>query len=202
VVAGSAGLLGGNAWGLAVGSRPGWSSIPGLVLGACGIAAPLGGRSQPEQLAPVAAAGLLALVLDFLGVSGPPRGIPGAVLLAGAAVGFGSSRSAVRLPPLASVVAAAGLVAHALVGLILLSLGLVAPPWAVIALLAAWGRPARRGAPAASPTAAGRARPRSQRRPGVRAVVRGRCLPRLDAVTPRQSASAAGSVSRGWSTAP
>jgi hypothetical protein len=86
----------------------------------------------------VAAAGLLALVLDFLGVSGPPRGIPGAVLLAGAAVGFGSSRSAVRLPPLASVVAAAGLVAHALVGLILLSLGLVAPPWAVIALLAAW----------------------------------------------------------------
>ena len=32
VVAGSAGLLGGNAWWLAVGSRPAWYSIPGLVL--------------------------------------------------------------------------------------------------------------------------------------------------------------------------
>jgi hypothetical protein len=137
VVAGSAGLLGGTAWGLAVGSRPAWYSIPGLVLGALGIAAALGGRSRPEQVAPVAA-GLLALVLDFLGVSGPPRGIPGAALLAGAAVASGSSRPAVRLPPLASVVAAAGLAAHALVGLALLPLGLVAPPWAVIALLAAW----------------------------------------------------------------
>jgi hypothetical protein len=80
-------------------------------------------------VAPVAAAaGLLALVLDFHGVSGPRRGIPGAALLAGAAVGFGSSRPAVRLPPLASVVADAGLAAHALVGLVLLTLGLVAPP--------------------------------------------------------------------------
>jgi hypothetical protein len=32
VVAGSAGLLGGNAWWLAVSSRPAWYSIPGLVL--------------------------------------------------------------------------------------------------------------------------------------------------------------------------
>ena len=85
-----------------------------------------------------AAVGLLALVLDFLGLSGPPRGIPGAALLAGAAVSFGSSRPAVGLPALASVVAAVGLAAHALVGLVLLTLGLVAPPWAVIALLAAW----------------------------------------------------------------
>jgi hypothetical protein len=139
VVAGSAGLLGGNAWGLAVGSRPAWASIPGLVLGALGLAAALGGRSRPEQVAPVAAAvGLLALVLDFLGLSGPPRVLPGAALLAGAAVASGSSRPAVRLPPLASLVAAAGLAAHALVGLLLLPLGLVAPPWAVIALLAAW----------------------------------------------------------------
>jgi hypothetical protein len=139
VVAGSAGLLGGNAWGLAVGSRPAWESIPGLVVGALGLAAALGGRSRPEQVVPVAAAaGLLALVLDFLGMSGPPRVLPGAALLAGAAVTSGSSRPAARLPPLASVVAAAGLAAHALVGLVLLPLGLVAPPWAVIALLAAW----------------------------------------------------------------
>jgi hypothetical protein len=139
VVAGSAGLLIGNAWWLAVGSRSAWSSIPGLFLGALGIAAALGGRSRPQQVAPVAVAvGLLALVLDFLGLSGPPRVMPGAVLLAGAAVVSGSSRPAVRLPPLAWVVAAAGLVAHALVGLLLLPLGLVAPPWAVIALLAAW----------------------------------------------------------------
>jgi hypothetical protein len=41
VVAGSAGLLGGNAWWLAVGSRPAWHSIPGLVLGALGLAAGL-----------------------------------------------------------------------------------------------------------------------------------------------------------------
>jgi hypothetical protein len=34
VVAGSAGLLGGNAWWLAVGSRPAWYSMPGLVLAA------------------------------------------------------------------------------------------------------------------------------------------------------------------------
>jgi hypothetical protein len=32
VVAGSAGLLGGNAWRLAVSSCPVWYSIPGLVL--------------------------------------------------------------------------------------------------------------------------------------------------------------------------
>jgi hypothetical protein len=139
VVAGSAGLLGGNAWWLAVGSRPAWASIPGLVVGALGLAAALGGRSRPEQVVPVAAAvGLLALVLDFLGMSGPPRVLPGAALLAGAAVTSGSSRPAARLPPLASVVAAAALAAHALVGLVLLTLGLVAPPWAVIALLAAW----------------------------------------------------------------
>jgi hypothetical protein len=56
-----------------------------------------------------AAAGLLALVLDLLGVSGPPRVLPGAVLLAGAAVASGSSRPVARLPPLASVAAAAGL---------------------------------------------------------------------------------------------
>jgi hypothetical protein len=139
VVAGGAGLLGGNAWWLAVGSRPAWYSIPGLVLGALALAAAFGGRSRPERGASVAAAvGLLALVLDFLGLSGPPRVIPGAALLAGAAVASGSSRPGVRLPPLASVVAAVGLAAQALVGLLLLPLGLVAPPWAVIALLAAW----------------------------------------------------------------
>ena len=139
VVAGSAGLLGGNAWWLAIGSRPAWYSIPGLVLGALGLAAALGGRSRPERGASVAAAvGLLALVLDFLGLSGPPRVIPGAALLAGAAVASRSSRPGARLPPLASMVAAVGLAAHALVGLFLLPLGLVAPPWAVIALLAAW----------------------------------------------------------------
>jgi hypothetical protein len=83
-----------------------------------------------------AAVGLLALALDFLGVSGPPRVIPGAALLAGAAVISASSRPAARLPPLASVVAAVGLAAHALVGLSCCRSG--APPWAVIALLAAW----------------------------------------------------------------
>ena len=36
------------------------------------------------------------------------------------------------------MVTAAGLAGQALVGLVLLSLGLVAPPWPVIALLAAW----------------------------------------------------------------
>jgi hypothetical protein len=63
VVAGSAGLLGGNAWWLAVGSRPAWYSIPGLVLGALGIAAALGVQSRPEQVAPVTAAGLLAVAV-------------------------------------------------------------------------------------------------------------------------------------------
>jgi hypothetical protein len=139
VVAGSAGLPGGNAWWLAVGSRPAWYSIPGLVLGALGLAAALGDRSRPERGASVAAAvGLLALVLDFLGLSAPPRVIPGAALLAGAAVASGSSRPGARLPPVASMVAAVGLAAQALVSLLWLPLGLVAPPWAVIALLVAW----------------------------------------------------------------
>ena len=75
VVAGSAGLLGGNAWWLAVGSRPAWYSIPGLVLGALGIAAALGVQSRPEQ---VTAAGLLA-------VAGRQRGRPLLAVIAPAA---------------------------------------------------------------------------------------------------------------------
>jgi hypothetical protein len=139
VVAGAAGLLGGNAWWLIVGPRPVWHTIPGMVLGVLGFAAAFAGWSRPERGALVAAAvGLVALVLDFLGLSGPPRVIGGAALLAGAAVTFGSSRPAARWAPLASVAAAVGLGAHALVGLLLLPLGLVAPPWAVIALLVAW----------------------------------------------------------------
>jgi hypothetical protein len=58
VVAGSAGLLGGNAWWLAVGSRPAWYSIPGLVLGALGIAA---------AASAALAAGLLYVGGTFLG---------------------------------------------------------------------------------------------------------------------------------------
>jgi hypothetical protein len=110
-----------------------------MVLGVLGLAAALAGWSQPGRGALVAAAvGLVALVLDFVGLSGPPRVIPGAALLAGAAVTVGSSRPAARLAPPASVAAAVGLAAHALVGLLLLPLGLVAPPLAVIALLVAW----------------------------------------------------------------
>jgi hypothetical protein len=87
LLGGSAGLLGGNAWWLAVGSRPAWYSIPGLVLGAW-VSPPPAGAGRDRTGASVAAAvGLLALMLDFL---------------------------------------------------FLLPLGLVAPPWAVIALLAAW----------------------------------------------------------------
>jgi hypothetical protein len=139
VVAGGGGLLGGNAWWLILGPRPVWHTIPGMVLGVLGLAAALAGWSQPGRGALVAAAvGLVALVLDFVGLSGPPRVIPGAALLAGAAVTVGSSRPAARLAPPASVAAAVGLAAHALVGLLLLPLGLVAPPLAVIALLVAW----------------------------------------------------------------
>ena len=139
VIAGGAALLGGSAWWLLVGPRSVWHTIPGMVLGVLGLAAALAGWSRRERGALVAAAaGLVALVLDFVGLSGPPRVLPGAALLAGAAVTFGSSRPAARLSPLASLAAAAGLAAHALVGLALLAVGLVAPPWAVIALLAAW----------------------------------------------------------------
>ena len=138
---GSAALLAGNALVLAAGlpEAAAWLAVPGLVAGGVSLAVGLRLWSAPRWAAAAAALGVLVLVLDLAGLSGPPRFIPGALLLAGAAVVAGSRRPAGRrLPPLSLVAVVAGAVAHAAVGLAIVPLGLVVPGWAVLLLLVVW----------------------------------------------------------------
>jgi hypothetical protein len=117
-----------------------WSVVIALT-GLVGLAAALLTRSRSGRAAAsMAAVGVLALIDDLAGASVPPRVLPGAILLVAAAVVAGDDASAAgrRVPPLARVVAWAGLVAHAVVGVVLLPVGLVATWWAVLALLVVW----------------------------------------------------------------
>jgi hypothetical protein len=117
-----------------------WSVVIALT-GLVGLAAALLRRSRSGRAAAsMAAVGVLALIDDLAGASVPPRVLPSAILLVAAAVVAGDDASAAgrRVPPLARVVAWAGLAAHAVVGVVLLPVGLVAPWWAVLALLVVW----------------------------------------------------------------
>jgi hypothetical protein len=117
-----------------------WSAVIALT-GLAGLAAALLTRSRPGRAAAsMAAVGVLALIDDLAGASVPPRVLPGAILLAAAAAVAGGDAPPPgrRVPPLAGMVAWAGLAAHGLVGVVLLPLGLVAPWWAVLALLVVW----------------------------------------------------------------
>jgi hypothetical protein len=118
-----------------------WSAVIALT-GLAGLAAALLTRSRPGRAAAsMTAVGVLALVDDLAGASVPPRVLPGAILLVAAAVVAGGDAPAAgrRVPLLARMVAWAGLAGHGVVGVVLLPLGLVAPWWAVIALLVLWG---------------------------------------------------------------
>jgi hypothetical protein len=115
-----------------------WSAVIALT-GLAGLAAALLTRSRPGRAAAsMTAVGVLALIDDLAGASVPPRVLPGAILLVAAAVVAGGDAPAPavgrRVPLPARVAAWAGLEAH----VALLPLGLVAPWWAVIALLVLW----------------------------------------------------------------
>lgn len=140
-VLGSVVLLAGNGWLLAaeLPEATAWLAVPGLAMGGWSLAVGLRLRSAPGRAAAAGGLGVAVLVLDLFGLSGPPRLIPGALLLAGAAVVAGSRGTAGgRLPVPALVAVAVGAVGHAAVGLAILPLGLVAPAWAVLLLLVAW----------------------------------------------------------------
>lgn len=137
-------------WGLPEAAA--WLAAPGLVVGVAGLAVGLRLRSAPRWAVVAGGLGVLVLALDFFGLSGPPRFIPGTLLLAGAAVVGGSAvtteatqPAAGRSSPLALVAVLVGAVAHAAVGLAILRRVTQLDGLSVVAVtaMALGGRPRR-----------------------------------------------------------
>jgi hypothetical protein len=83
-------------------------------------------------------AGVAALTIDALGLGPPPRILPALVVLIAAAFSFGAARAASTSSAAGRAMVVLGVILQVLIAYPMAALGLVAPGWAVLGLLAIW----------------------------------------------------------------
>jgi hypothetical protein len=107
-----------------------------------GLAAVAGGvmalRSPIAGGLLLAGAGIAALIIDTVGLAPPPRILPALVMVIAAACALGSAPAASAPSTTGRVIVVIGVVLQLLIAYPMAALGLVAPGWAVLGLLAVW----------------------------------------------------------------
>jgi hypothetical protein len=146
VVAAATGVIGGVVQiGKALPPIGATENVPPTVLAlivVTGLAAVAGGfvamRSPITGGVILGGAGFAALIIDTVGNAPPPRILPALVVLIAAACALGAAPVASAPSTAGRVIVVIGVVLQVLIAYPMAALGLVAPGWAVLGLLAVW----------------------------------------------------------------